>query len=493
MAAQLTPSKQSDQWNWNASAGGYQRSLGASEEAFYPASQSGLGDMFLHIAFTAPVASLDPERVARAWAIIRKRHPLLLCKIACEEHPKMPYFLFVPPKDVDQAVQEARNSLTLNSKSKDELIFEYMNGPRSLSDNFISSLTISTSDNAVSTPEAQYNLLMCAPHFLGDGTSLHIATHDLLTLLAGPLSNAELEKELADEVDWLSVLPPAFESRLGVPTSRFSQAAVKVDFARMLQREIGGHTLPRKQRGPQKTVMYEVSFSESETEMILKRCKSKGVTVNHALVAVCNLVWARNFIQGKQKELPLMMYTAINLRPFLSSHPTNTYWFVALTYFNIVLPSFLPSTQEVLWHRAREVKKQLRKMVDSPFLKSRALNMANIRIARSRGEKVEVPTLSAIVDDSSSAAAAAAPSAALLGLSLIGNLDAIYTRPSYPSFTLHSVTTASRQKASGLLLLEHTFGKKLWLNLCWDENGFEEGVIEKFWKGLEDGVRELVG
>ncbi|KAF9554294.1 hypothetical protein CPC08DRAFT_713036 [Agrocybe pediades] len=479
MAAQLTPSKRSDQWNWNASVGGY-------KQAFYPASQSGLGDMFLHIAFSVSVASMDPERVARAWAIIYKRHPLLLCKVACEEHPRMPYFLFVPPKDVNQAVQEARNSLTLNSKSKDELIFEYMNGPRSLSDNSISSLTISTSDISVSTSQAQYDLLMCAPHFLGDGTSLDIATHDLLTLLAGPLSNAELENELAEENDWLSVLPPAFESRLDVPTSRFSQAAIEVDFARMLQREIGGHTLPRNQRGPQKTVMYEVSFSESETEMILKKCKTKGVTVNHALVAVCNLVWARNFIQGKQKELPLMMYTAINLRPFLSSHPTNTYWFVALTYFNIVLPSFLPSTQEVLWHRARE-------MVDSPFLKSRALNMANIRIACSRGGKVEIPTLSAIVDDDSSSAMAAAPSAALLGLSLIGNLDSIYTRPSYPTFTLHSVATASRQKASGLLLLEHTFGKKLWLNLCWDENGFEEGVIETFWKGLEDGVRELVG
>ncbi|KAF9554359.1 hypothetical protein CPC08DRAFT_821724 [Agrocybe pediades] len=125
MAAQLTPSKRSDQWNWNASAGGYERSFGAREEAFYPASQSGLGDMFLHtgIAFTAPVASTDPERVARAWAIIRKRHSLLLCKVACEEPSKMPYFLFVPPKDVNQAIQEARNSLILNSKSKDELIY----------------------------------------------------------------------------------------------------------------------------------------------------------------------------------------------------------------------------------------------------------------------------------------------------------------------------------------------------------------------------------
>jgi hypothetical protein len=54
------------------------------------------------------------------------------------------------------------------------------------------------------------------------------------------------------------------------------------------------------------------------------------------------------------------------------------------------------------------------------------------------------------------------------------------------------VTTASRQKAGGLLLLEHTFGKKLYLHLCWDENGFEEGHVEKFWEGLQEAVEEFL-
>jgi len=120
-----------------------------------------------------------------------------------------------------------------------------------------------------------------------------------------------------------------------------------------------------------------------------------------------------------------------------------------------------------------------------------------------------------------------APSAALFGLSLIGNLDNIYTQSSYarppsssldssssssiksPSdttfasfqkpippptqiMTIHTVTTASRQKPGGFLLLEHTFNKKLWLHLCWDVNGFEEGHVERFWECLRHTVEELV-
>jgi hypothetical protein len=85
-----------------------------------------------------------------------------------------------------------------------------------------------------------------------------------------------------------------------------------------------------------------------------------------------------------------------------------------------------------------------------------------------------------------------APSLALMGLSLIGNLDATYVREEYPSIELLSVRTASRQKPGGLLLLEHTFGKKLWLQMFWDENGFKEGQIEKFWECLKEAVYEFL-
>lgn len=215
-----------------------------------------------------------------------------------------------------------------------------------------------------------------------------------------------------------------------------------------------------------------------------------------------------------------MMYTAMNLRPYLSpfplalpspldsqeppvpastpQSPQPTYWFVALTYFNIVLPSFLPSLPSVLWERARNVKSQIRKIACSSFLKTRALEMGTIRVGRALGRPTALlPSFEEISASETSLSSSTgkmppAPSAAFLGLSLIGNLDATYTRSAYPTFHLHTVTTASRQKPAGMLLLEHTFGKKLWLHLCWDENGFEEGSVQEFWQALEAGVREFM-
>jgi hypothetical protein len=179
------------------------------------------------------------------------------------------------------------------------------------------------------------------------------------------------------------------------------------------------------------------------------------------------------------------MYTAINLRPHLSSHSASTYWYLPLTYFNIILPSFPPASAAVFWHRARLAKAQTQKAVYSPFLVSRALQMAAARSSRARGIPQPQLPLEAIVPP--------APNTALLGLSLIGNLDRVYTRASYPpSVHLHTVTTASRLKPGGMLLLEHTFGGKLWLHLCWDEMGFEEGQVEGFWEQLKGAVGEFL-
>lgn len=225
-----------------------------------------------------------------------------------------------------------------------------------------------------------------------------------------------------------------------------------------------------------------------------------GVTVNHALSALCSAAWAK--IATQPKELPMyatclplprfreltsirMMYTAANLRAHISLPDDFTYWNLALTYFNIVLPSFSPTSPAVFWHRARQAKIQTRKRLSSLFLVSRALQMASGRNARARGIPQALPSVEAI--------APPAPSTALLGLSMVGRLDDIYKRSEYPdSVQLYSVTTASRLKPGGMLLLEHTFGNKLWLHLCWDEMGFKQGQVESFWEGLKDAVVEYL-
>ena len=178
------------------------------------------------------------------------------------------------------------------------------------------------------------------------------------------------------------------------------------------------------------------------------------------------------------------MYNAINLRPHLSD-PEFTYWYLALTYFNIVLPSFAPSSHAVFWHRARLIKSQTHRAVYSPFLVSRLIQMASKRASRARGLPRQPLLVEAIVPP--------APSVALLGLSLIGNLDCIYTRASYPLLVqLHSVTAASRLKPGGLLPVQYTFGNKLWLQLCWDEMGFEEAQMERFREGLKSCGQEFL-
>lgn len=269
-----------------------------------------------------------------------------------------------------------------------------------------------------------------------------------------------------------------------------------------------------------------------------------------------------------------MMYTTFNLRPYLTSvsHalPSNeeTSFFLALTYFSIVLPSFpISSTSDVntkraaLWSRAKEVKKQVRKFggngsgkaeaekIHKMWLGYWALTCARERAERARGmvkaqstqsrneilgtrpTKAKAKTKPVTINDvhtiwrmrhtptSDTTAAETegaatidtpgklppAPSATLFNLSLIGNLDALYRQNQYrasPSYeakqqliTMHNVTTACRLKPSGMLILSHTFNKKLWMHLCWDVEGFPRtpnSEVEIFWAALGDAIDTIV-
>ncbi|KAF9074229.1 hypothetical protein BDP27DRAFT_1288213 [Rhodocollybia butyracea] len=520
------------------------RPLEDSEYAYYVPSKTGLNDMFLHASFTAKTAVMDPSRIALCWATVRSEHPLLMAKVIRDKNLKIPeisedqpYFWFSPPTD---PVKEAEECLVSAHSSKEELISNYLNGPRTLSDERMSYLVISTSTvPQVSDEEGTYDLFMCAPHFIGDGASLHQCTHDLLTLLSSTRSNDELKRSLMQATYSVNELPLGFESRLSVPSNQFARAAAKINYLQIMHNEIGGHTLRRSQRLSQETKFIEVSFSESCTAKILSKCKQHSVTVNHALFALCNVAWGQSNLDfGKIRE-PIMMYTALNLRAHLDPHPASTYWFLALTYFNIVLPSYVPPTLAAFWGRTKSVKRQIRKIAGggkAPFLKARALESARTRAKRVRGmtksateketEKKSEASQSALpqptsINDVQLASASGiklppAPSAALFGVSLIGNLDNVYTQSSYsrpPSYsasptdtrpvssqesissqiiTIHNVATASRQKPGGFLLLGHTFNKKLWLHLCYDVNGFEEGHIERFWESLQDAADELL-
>ena len=85
------------------------------------------------------------------------------------------------------------------------------------------------------------------------------------------------------------------------------------------------------------------------------------------------------------------------------------------------------------------------------------------------------------------------PTVALIGLSLLGNLDGIYKHQDFESIKMHTLTTGSRQRNGGMLLFGYTFVGKLWLSLGYDQEGFEKETVDKFWAGLQAAVSEFLG
>jgi hypothetical protein len=212
------------------------------------------------------------------------------------------------------------------------------------------------------------------------------------------------------------------------------------------------------------------------------------------------------------ETIPIMMYSAINLRPhFQLPPPPASFMFLALAYFNVVLPAFLPrstSLPSAFWHRARLVKAQKHAYINSPMLVSRTQEMNKARCRRAKTfakEDDEVlrrqpqpPIRSATPSPAKSHPAGAPqapqapPSAALLGLSMLGNLDEIYNGERYPTIQLTQATGVTRKGKGGILMMSHTFRKRFYITLSWDTQGFSEGVVEEFWSRVQSGLDEFL-
>jgi hypothetical protein len=199
-----------------------------------------------------------------------------------------------------------------------------------------------------------------------------------------------------------------------------------------------------------------------------------------------------------------MMYAPINIRPYFPKPVKGSYWFLSVGYFNIVLPNFIPSSCDVsktFWLRARKAKEQSTQIAGSPMMRSRNREMAIKRGRQSRvwakedDEKeagVWVPPPPPPPPTSDKAPAARHPSVALLGVSLLGNLDGIYKHANFPDIKLHTLTTGSRQRHSAMLMFAYTFAGKLWISLGYDENGFDREPVELFWSNVHAAVHEFL-
>jgi len=361
-----------------------------------------------------------------------------------------------------------------------------LNGPRTLSDNRLSYLIISQN---VSSP-SDFDLLLCTTHFIGDGMSLHQFANDFLHLLANDMTDPELEA--GRYLEWQKrmvknspTIPAPLDSSSPME-SRLRRAAFDVDFKLTEERQIGGHAFPKRSAPTRHTVTRIVSFDAGRTKAILQRCKSHGVSVSAALFAICNLAWIK--ITPNNTELPALFYSAINMRPYVP--PRDSYWFLAVGFFNVILPNFLPSSASeaaVFWARAHSAKEQSIRAAKSPLLISRTHRTATERARRSRiwakeDDEKERGTFVAPSIATGGKLNVRAPSTALMGLSLLGNLDSVYKHATFSKIKLHTLTTGSRQRPGSLLLFGYTFAGQLWISLGYDENGLDKDMVQAFWQ-----------
>ncbi|EKM61320.1 uncharacterized protein PHACADRAFT_247854 [Phanerochaete carnosa HHB-10118-sp] len=525
----------------------YERKMGDTELSYYlPSRQSGVNDMYLHLGFNAPDHLVGHSRVRTVWAILRARHPLLSAHVQMYDYDDV-RFVYRVPVSPDDVLRDAETSLEYRTQCKAELIDSYLNGPRTLSNSRLSYLVISHGEEDPATslltpprtpspsyeslkstaalnnedglPHSQFDILICAMHFIGDGMALHTFANDFLGLLGSEKSDAELEAML--HAEWTerwqdshhdsSMLPAALEDNIPMTWSKLRSAAATVDFQMSQQKLIGGQAFPRRKHLERRTIVPTISFPEDRTKAMLKKCKAKGVSISAALFAICNVAWART--SDGSKELPSLMYSALNLRPYSTvKRPSlrDSYWFLSIGYFNVILPSFVSEDRTraeiTFWHRARQAKEQSARAAKHPLLISRTQEMAKERGARARAwgkeddEKEKgtwtPPTPSANTEPPREPvlpARAKVPSTALIGLSLLGNLDGMYKHANFSRIKLHTLTTGSRQRQGAMLLFGYTFVGRLWVSLGYDENGFSEGVVDKFWTECLQAIEEFLG
>ena len=196
-----------------------------------------------------------------------------------------------------------------------------------------------------------------------------------------------------------------------------------------------------------------------------------------------------------------MMYSAFNVRPYMEAEAAghDSYLHLAIGYFNVVLPSFLPRSAKldaIFWHRARAAQKQSIKAARNAMVVPRIHEMARVRGSQARAWAKE--------DDDRAAGTwvppppppkkpvERPPSSALIGISFLGNLDKVYDHSSFGDVRLHTVVGGPRQRPGGMLLFTYTFAGQLWISLGYDENGLDGVVVQRFWKNLLASMKELL-
>ncbi|KAK6906569.1 hypothetical protein I203_100555 [Kwoniella mangroviensis CBS 8507] len=512
------------------------RKLSDNEISYYlPSRGDGVNDMYVHHTLLASSSQMSPSRILHIWAYQLLLHPLLSSTVKFEDYEDMS---FVPcrPRNTIEALSIASDRFSFLNDQRD-IIDTYLNGPRTLSNYRLGYLVVKAPTTSISAEaKGEYEIMLCATHYLGDGMALHSFMNEFYALLGSDLTTQDISRKISEKLDPEEAveIPRSLEDRLPPSKSKLASAVGKEELKRSDAKLIGGQSFGSpKEKLQRHTIVPTISYDKDKTRVILGNCKKNGVTIAHAVFALCNLAWAKR--TDSDRIDPCLIYSALNLRPNMlasSSTAKESFFHLAVGYFNIVLPTLIPSTistEELFWHRARMTKQQTIKAVKSPFVVSRSQNTSIVR--RERAVKW------AKIDDEEEMKARSNPGLglgldveatqseiqpqqkkktpqalqlptpdntpiipeerkvsqkALMGLSMLGNLDGMYKHSEFPSIQLTSLTTGSRQRQSGLLLFAYTFAGKLWFSLGYDKNGFPAGVVEGFWDEVKDLIEKVL-
>lgn len=166
---------------------------------------------YLHVGFKAPAHLVTPQRVLKIWTELRCRHTLLTSSVDFEGFEEV-RFVHVPLRSYRVAEEAAKRAFEFrNGVEVKDILDEYLNGPRTLSDDMLAKLMITTetpsptsspkAEQAAEDDEREYNFWLFATHFLGDGMALHTTANEFFELLGGGLEKLQAENKLEWDVE----------------------------------------------------------------------------------------------------------------------------------------------------------------------------------------------------------------------------------------------------------------------------------------------------
>jgi hypothetical protein len=240
---------------------------------------------------------MERDRVLHAWALLLVRHPLLMSKISEQSYDDI-YFSYDPPPDIHTVLTVAKESLRYR-KSTDNLVEEYMNGPRILGPHRASILQIGLPESNFGSSgdlDGEYEVMIMAAHTICDGMAHNSIMNELYMLLGSDNFTASLADMIVRELDKAHRIPRSVEERLP-PLGGGSKLARKIgeaEYQKWNRRYIGNQTFPRSpSRRKPRYKRLVLNYSAEETSRILEKCTARRISITHAVFALCNLAWAR--------------------------------------------------------------------------------------------------------------------------------------------------------------------------------------------------------